>query len=217
MLRETSSVTTRTVLGYLRLQGGDEAVEAVLAAAQLPDTLAELENPNHWVSYDSRIRLFQVVTDHLGASAMYEIGRSSMRQNVAPSVHLALRHLGSPRKIYRVLPRLVAKYSTTSTMRLLESGSSHATFSFRLHDGYVHSRLDCQYAQGLIAVIPEAFGLPAARIRHPEGERPGGGASGLVGPLHRDQKSRAYRLAAPRSRHGRDRVRTGCRSPRRPR
>jgi diguanylate cyclase (GGDEF)-like protein len=177
-MRETSSATTRAVLGFLRARGGEEAVAAVLAAADLPDTAAELGDPGHWVSYQSRIKLFEAAVAHLGGDSriMYEVGRSSLRQNVSPSVTLAMRALGTPKKVFRFLPRNVAKYSTTSTMKLLESGSTHATFSFKLHDGYLHSRLDCLYAQGLIASVTEGFGLPPATIVHDECESDGADA-----------------------------------------
>lgn len=176
-LRETSSITVQTVLGYVREQGGDELVDQVHAASGLPYTREELNDPKLWVSYDERIRLFEAAAERLGGpQALYEIGRSSTRQNVAPSVVLALRHLGSPAKVYKLLPRMVAKYSTTSTMTLVDCSDRHATFHFRLHEGYVHSRLDCLYAQGLLASTPEGFDLPTARITHLECESDGADA-----------------------------------------
>ena len=173
-MRETSSVTTRTVLGYLRVHGGEEAVRAVVATAGLSENIGELEQAGHWVSYATRIRLFEAAVARLGdPHAMFEIGRSSVRQNVAPSVTLAMRALGSPAKIYRYLPRMASKYSTTSTMTYLGGTATSARFAFRLHDGYEHSRLDCEYCQGLLAAVPEGFGLPPARISHPECESDG--------------------------------------------
>jgi len=168
-LRETSSATTRLVLGYLRAQRGEQAVAEVLERSGLPHTAQELERPERWFSYDTRIRLFEAAAAYLDdPQAMARIGASAVWQNVNPSMVLAMRALGSPAQIYRRLPPNVAKYSTTSTMLLLEAGDTTATFSFRLHDGYVPSRLDCAYARGLIAVIPEGFGLPPANITHQE-------------------------------------------------
>ena len=75
---------------------------------------------------------------------------------------ILLRAMGSPRQVIRKLPRAVAKFSTTSTMEVVESGATSATIRFRLHEGYEHSRLDCRYAQGLLT--HRAHGLrPAAR------------------------------------------------------
>ncbi len=173
-MSETSSVTISTLLGYVREQRGDDGVQAVLDLAALPEDVRALTDAGHWVSYDSRIRLFEATAACFGDDqVMFEVGRSNIRQNTAPSVVLAMRALGTPEKIFRMLPRNVAKYSTTSTMTLLASGRDTATFSFVLHDGYEHSRLDCLYARGLIASVPEGFGRPAATIVHDECESDG--------------------------------------------
>jgi len=84
-----------------------------------------------------------------------------------------VRALGSPRQVFRQLPRAVAKFSTTSTMEVIESGATHASIRFTLHDGYVHSRLDCDYARGLLSTVPVVFGLPPAHIVHNECESDG--------------------------------------------
>jgi diguanylate cyclase (GGDEF)-like protein len=86
---------------------------------------------------------------------------------------LLVRAIGSPRQVYRQLPRAVAKFSTTSTMQILECGATSATIRFTLHEGYVHSRLDCDYARGLIGMVPAIFGLPSADVLHNECESDG--------------------------------------------
>ena len=167
--RETSSATTRLVLGHVRGRGGDEAVARVLELADVPHTLAELEDPSRWVSYETRCRLFEAVVEVLDdPTAMFAAGASLVSSTVAPSLLLLIRSLGSAAQVYRSLPRAVSKFSTTSTMTVLEAGSTSATISFRLHEGHTPSRLDCDYARGLISTVPEVFGLPAAHIVHEE-------------------------------------------------
>src|SRR3712207_8045433 len=56
---------------------------------------------------------------------------------------------------------------------LFRSGATHATLSYRLREGYRHSRLDCEYAQGLISMVPTLFGLPPAELVHLECESDG--------------------------------------------
>ncbi|MEX2505081.1 MAG: EAL domain-containing protein [Egicoccus sp.] len=172
--RETASTTTGLIVGYLRQQGGDDAVDRLLATAGVDFTAAELADPARWFSYDTRIRLFEAATTVLDdPDAAFKIGATAMRNNLAPAIILLLRSLGSPRQVYRQLPSAVTKFSTTSTMRLLELGQREATFRFELHDGYPHSRLDCDYARGLIATAPELFSLPLARVDHPACESDG--------------------------------------------
>lgn len=166
---ETSGVTTMLILGYVRQRAGDRAVEEVLRLADVPESPAQLENEAAWCSYDTRIRLFEAATTVLGdPRTPRSIGAEALRLGLNHSLVLLLRALGSPWQVYRQLPRSVPKFSTTSTMEVLEHGAEHATIRFRLHDGYRHSRLDCAYAQGLIATVPEIFGLPPARILHEE-------------------------------------------------
>ena len=45
--RETSGATTGLLLGYVRRQAGDDAVDEVLRRADVPFTAAELELPSH--------------------------------------------------------------------------------------------------------------------------------------------------------------------------
>lgn len=172
--RETSGATTGLLLSHVRRQGGDDAVAEVLRRAGVPFTAGELELPSHWTSYDTRIRLFTAATEVLGDSrTMFRVGSEALGLGLTPALVLLVRAMGSPRQVYRQLPRAVAKFSTTSTMRVLDSGATHATLSYRLREGYRHSRLDCEYAQGLIGMVPTIFGLPPAELLHTECESDG--------------------------------------------
>jgi diguanylate cyclase (GGDEF)-like protein len=172
--RETSGATTGGVLRYVRAHGGDDAVARVLALSGLPFTAEELDDQSRWWSYDTRIRLFAATTEVLGDPAtMFKVGSAALHSGLAHSMVLLLRALGTPRQVIRQLPRAVAKFSTTSTMEVLESGATSATVRFRLHDGYTHSRLDCAYAQGLLTTVPTIFDLPPAEIVHDECESDG--------------------------------------------
>jgi diguanylate cyclase (GGDEF)-like protein len=172
--RETSSATTAGLLRYVRQQGGPAAVEETIRRAGVPHTVDELVDAASWTSYDTRIRLFTAATEVLGdPRTMFEVGATALARGLSPSVVLVIRAMGSPRQVIRQLPGAVLKFSTTSTMEVLESGSTHASISMTLHDGYQHSRLDCQYAQGLLTSVPSVFGLSAARIVHDECESDG--------------------------------------------
>ena len=196
-LRETSSATTRLVLSHVRTHGGEDAVRRVLAQAQVPYPLEVLERDSSWVSYDARIRLFEAAVDVLGQpDAMFRMGAESLRSGLNPGLVLLLRSLGSPAQVYRQLPRSVAKFSTTSTMQVPECGSTHATIEYRLHEGYVHSRLDCDYARGLFTVVPQVFRLPAARVVHDECESDG--AAACTYHVTWDRRSRWRRRSSDR-------------------
>jgi diguanylate cyclase (GGDEF)-like protein len=175
--QETSGVTTALLLRYVRGQAGDEAVADVIRRSGVAMAVDELEDHSHWVGYDTRIRLFAAATEVLGdPGTMREVGANALHNGLNHSLVLLLRALGSPQHAIRMLPRAVPKFSTTSTMDVLEAGATRATIRFRLHEGYEPSALDCMYAQGLITAMPEVFGLPAARIVHDECQAEGDAA-----------------------------------------
>jgi diguanylate cyclase (GGDEF)-like protein len=172
--RETSGATTGGLLRYVRREGGDQAVARVLELAGVPYTADQLDDQSLWWSYDTRIRLFTAATEVLDdPRTMFKVGASALHTGLAHSLVLLLRAMGSPRTVFQRLPRAVAKFTTTSRMEIVESGAVSATIRYTLQPGYRHSRLDCEYAQGLITTVPTVFGLPPARIEHDECESDG--------------------------------------------
>ena len=197
-LRETSSATTRLVLAHVRATGGDGAVRRLLDRAQVPYPLEVLEREASWVSYDARIRLFEAAVEVLGQpDAMFRMGADSLRRGLNPGLVLLLSSLGSPAQVYRSLPRAVAKFSTTSTLQVRECGPTSATLVYRLHEGYAHSRLDCDYARGLFTVVPKLFRLAPARVLHEECESDGSPA--CVYTVTWDRRSRFRRRSNDRA------------------
>ena len=165
--RETSGATTTLLLRYVREHGGETAVAQVLRRAGVRWSVAELENPATWLSYDSRIRLFMAATEVLDdPRALVKVGATALTHGLDHSLVLLLRALGSPREVYRKVPRTVPKFSTTATITVTTCTSTSATLEMRLHPGYQHSVLDCQYAEGLLSAIPVVFGLPLATVVH---------------------------------------------------
>jgi hypothetical protein len=161
--RETSSATTRLVLAYVRERAGDAAVERVLEVADVPHTLAELEDPSSWVSYEVRIRIFAAVVEVLDDPlAMHRVGATLVSSSIAPSLLLLVRALGSAAQVYRSLPRAVSKFSTTSTMTVLEATSNVRDRS--LHGSTRATTVAARLAttRAALSTVPEVFG---SRVR----------------------------------------------------
>jgi diguanylate cyclase (GGDEF)-like protein len=169
--RETSGATTGGLLRYVRTTAGEDAVDRVLERSGVPYPAEQLEDQAHWWSYDTRIRLFEAATDVLGdPDLMFKVGTAALHSGLANSLVILLRAMGTPRQVFRQLPRAVGKFSTTSTMVILDASATSATIRYTLHPGYAHSRLDCIYAQGLLSTVPTIFGLSPARIQHDQCE-----------------------------------------------
>lgn len=167
--RETASTTIGLLLRHVREHGGDGAVTEVLARAGVQQDVDTLQNTSTWVGYATRIRLFEAATAVLGdPNTMFTVGTGAVRGDVQPVLVQLLSVFASPGAIFRQIPRMVPKFTTTSTADAIQVGKTSATVRYRLHDGYVPSRLDCQYAQGLLSSVPAIFGLAPAHLSHPQ-------------------------------------------------
>ncbi|MGY1721433.1 diguanylate cyclase domain-containing protein [Blastococcus sp. SYSU DS0533] len=167
--RETPGITVAGLLTYVRRRGGEDAVAAVLDRAGLGAVADQAEDQARWWSYDTRIRLFAAATEVLGdPDTMFHVGAAALRSGLGHSLLLVLRALGTPRQVFRQLPRAAAKFTTVSRMEILETTATSATVALHLADGYTHSPLDCAYARGLAVTVPAIFGLPPGILTHTE-------------------------------------------------
>jgi diguanylate cyclase (GGDEF)-like protein len=168
-VRDTSGVTTRVVVLYVREHGGDEAVRAMLEHAGETRSVEELLDEHGWSTYEQKIRLFHAAAEALGdPGAVRKIGQFMLRSRIALPLLVLLRALGSPEQVLRNVAKANSRFSTNSTVQALEIGNGHAVVTYRLHDGYPPDELDCQYTEGLLSLVPEVFGLPAASVQHGE-------------------------------------------------
>lgn len=167
--RETASTTIGLLLHYVRERGGEGAVTEVLARAGVLQDAPTLKKTSTWLSYATRIRLFEAATVVLGdPNTMFAVGTGAVRGGIQPVFVQLLSVFASPGAVFRQMPSMVPKFTTTSTMDAVQVGKTSATVRYRLHDGYLPSRLDCQYAQGLLSSVPAIFGLALAHLSHPQ-------------------------------------------------
>ena len=125
--RDTSGVTTRVVVLYVKQHGGDQAVAALLESAGETRSLDELLDEHGWSSYEQRIRLFRAAVEVLGdPGAVRRIGQSMLRSRIALPLVVLLRALGSPEQVLRNVAKANSRFSTNSTVQALEIGNGHA-------------------------------------------------------------------------------------------
>lgn len=169
VLPETNGITSRLVLLYVRRVGGPQAVDKVLDHAGLADREDQLMDENYWFSFDEKIRLFKAAAEVLDdPEVMFHVGEIAIELNVGEGLKMALRALGSPRLVYQNVVRANAKFSGAHQMELLDLGAGHATLRYSdVTDQRRYEPLDCQYNRGMLACIPQLFGMPRAEIDHP--------------------------------------------------
>ena len=166
--RETNGITSRLVLLYAEEVGGPEAVDEVLARCGMRDRRERLLDENYWFSYDKKIALFEAASVVLDdPNVMLSVSAHALDLNVGRGLKLALRALGSPRLVYQNIVRANAKFSGSHTMELLDVGPRHALISYADRtDARRYHELDCQYNRGMLACVPELFGLGPAHVEH---------------------------------------------------
>ena len=166
--KETSGVTSALLLDYLDRVGGREAVSAVLSTCGLEQCEHELRDQNTWFSWETKIGLFEATAVVLDKpDFLSEMASYALDAKVAEGLRVALRTLGSPQLVLRNIVRANARFVRSHVLELSELRNGHAHLRFsEIGDGRRYHRMDCQYTSGLLAVIPELFGLPAARVSH---------------------------------------------------
>jgi diguanylate cyclase (GGDEF)-like protein len=166
--RETNGITSRLVLLYVEQVSGAAGVDRVLERCGMSDRREELLDENYWFSYGGKIALFEAASEILGdPHVMLNASSQALTLSVGDGLKLALRALGSPRLVYQNIVRANAKFSGSHSMELLDVGPRHAVISYSdLTPARRYHELDCQYNRGMLARVPELFGLGPAQVEH---------------------------------------------------
>ncbi|MFP4311817.1 MAG: diguanylate cyclase domain-containing protein [Nitriliruptoraceae bacterium] len=166
--RETAGITTRLIVSYVRDQLGADAVTTLLALAGETRPVTELEDEGTWSTYDQKIALFAAAADLTGDPRVaYRIGTSVLDARLGRPLRMVIGALGSPQRVLASIARASVKFSTSATMRTIETSARHGAVGYRVHPDHTPSRYDCDYNQGLLSRVTVLFGLPPARIEHP--------------------------------------------------
>src|SRR5690349_22721668 len=167
--RETSGLTVRLVVSYVRKVAGPEGVQELLRRAGQSRPLAVLEDEREWYSYAEKIALFAAAAEVTGQpDVALRIGSHVFESAVGPSVRLMLSLFGSPAALLRHIAHANGKFTQCADLSAQILSPTSATAVYRLHDGYTPSRFDCDYTRGMLAQIPPMFGLPPATVEHDE-------------------------------------------------
>lgn len=158
--RETSGLTTRLIVEYVREHAGDPGVKRLLELAgdERPPSL--LENPRVWSSYEQRSALFSAAAAVTGdAEAARRIGASVLQSHGSALLRSVLMPFRSPSGVLKALPMVHAKLDTAGESRLLEIRPDYAMLSFRIREPHRPTGHDCLYIEGLLGQLPALFGM----------------------------------------------------------
>jgi diguanylate cyclase (GGDEF)-like protein len=163
-----SGLTSRLILAYVEREGGGRAVERLLASAGLSEDEERLRDENEWFSYETKLALFDAAAELLGdASVAEHAGAAVLDLSVGMGLKRTLRALGTPGFVYGSVVRANAKFNWAHTLEVLDKGPARVRLRYTDACGAGYHRYDCDYTKGLLAVVPQLFGLPLARVAHP--------------------------------------------------
>jgi diguanylate cyclase (GGDEF)-like protein len=162
-----SGLTSRLILSYVEREGGRDAVDRVLAMTGMTQREAEMRDENSWFSFDQKIALWSATCEVLGdPRAALHGGAAALELSVAEGLKRALRALGSPELVFRNVVRANAKFNWSHKLESEPLGPQRMRLRYIDLCGIGYHRLDCDYTAGLLSVIPQLFGLPAAKVTH---------------------------------------------------
>src|SRR5438270_754210 len=117
--RAGSGLTSRLILTYVERERGREAVEDMLARAELIDREDELRDENSWFSFEEKIRLWDAaVAVTRDPAVAVRAGECAVDFNVALALKRALRALGSPDFVYRNVARANSKFNLAHSLEI---------------------------------------------------------------------------------------------------
>lgn len=165
--RACSGLTTRLILSYIERNYGQETIARLLAYAELSDREPELRDEASWFSFDTKIALWAAAEHVTGDAGIAEhVGRSALELGVANALKRGLRALGSPEFVFRNVVRANSKFNWAHSLEATALSRQRARLRYIDVSGVGYHRYDCEYTTGLLATVPQLFGLPAARIVH---------------------------------------------------
>ena len=165
--RAMSGLTGRLILTYVEREGGREAVDRVLAMTGMADREPELRDEGSWFSFDDKIALWTAAGETLGDPLVaLHGGRAALELSVAEGLKRALRALGSPELVFRNVVRANAKFNWSHRLDSEDIGPQRVRLRYIDLCGVGYHKLDCDYTAGLLSVVPQLFGLPAAKVSH---------------------------------------------------
>lgn len=163
--RETSGVTIRLIVEYVRANAGEDGLARAFELAGETRPIEVLENPRTWSTYEQRIALWEAaatvtgdpfVARKMGASVLHSSGTALLR-----SVLLPFR---SPRSLLRALPMVHSKFDAAAESTIVDLGPDWATMSYAVKAPHVPNKHDCLYTEGLLSQVSSLFGLPEAKV-----------------------------------------------------
>ncbi len=161
-----SGLTSRLVLAHVEREANANTVQEMLAALGMGELEDRLRDENSWFSFDTKLALFNAAERTLGDPHVAEhIGASALELSVGLALKRTLRALGTPTLVYSNVARANSKFNWAHELAVVDEGPGWMRMRYADVSGAGYHRHDCEYTKGLLATVPQLFGLPLARVK----------------------------------------------------
>lgn len=158
---EISCRTINTIIRYIKQQG--KVVCSFLDG--LPCDEAFLTDTNNWISCELADELYRRVKFMFDDDEIiYKIAASSAKLRSLGFIDYAARLMGDPHFIIKQAPVLNKYFNRTENIEVLNYSASGATVKYYAKPGHTIKVDDCYYVKGTLSILPQIFGVGAARI-----------------------------------------------------
>ena len=163
---------TEPMLRYFSATFGENALRELVARTDT--SLEMLRDPEQWMSTRQLLALSRAMVAHSKDTGItYRAGLVLIDPKVLGPSYYVLRAFGSPGLAYARMSEFT-DLSRITRWKTVESGRKHVVMQFQVERGHHDDILFCLNRQGVLAGIPQAFGLSIGTITHTQCLHEGG-------------------------------------------
>jgi len=161
MEKEISCRTTNAIIRYVRERLGS----ATSLLQGLPYSESFLTDTNNWVSYELLRELHQKLHQLFEEpDILYYVGQSTNRLSSLGIINFLVRLFATPQMVYNQAVKFNGYFNRIIDIRVLETTPSSADVEFIYRSTRYHHKDNCDYGKGILAAIPDIWGIGHVRI-----------------------------------------------------
>jgi len=158
---EVSCRTINTIIQYVRHKGKDVSV----LLRDLPFDEQYLTDTNNWISYELcyqiNERLRKMFDDD---EIFYKVALAAEKLHTLGFLDYTARLMGDPHFIIKQAPVLNRYFNRTEEIEILKYGPAGAAVKYYPKPGFTPIFDDCYYVKGILASLPNIWGIGPAKI-----------------------------------------------------
>ncbi len=161
MEKEISCRTTNAIIRYVKERLGSSA--SLLQG--LPYSESFFTDTNNWISHELLRELHHKLHNLFEEpDILFHVGQSTNRLSSLGIINFLVRLFATPQRVYNQVPKFNGYFNRIIDIRVLETTPSSAYVEFTYRHPRYHLKDNCDYGKGILAAIPDIWGIGHVRI-----------------------------------------------------